>query len=147
MVRTYWEIFYLSLIGGILCLGFLVLGVVFIKKLFIGKRHGMLKFSVITVVLVFAVLVCGIKFLQCCKDYQYVVGGLFEEERAMVITCTYAKKDLDGNGQIINAKPKFLLVDRNETVVLYAQGVEIGKTYRIRYLPNTKICEVVRCLE
>jgi hypothetical protein len=144
MVKSFWSLFYLSLIGGLLFLILLVLELLFIKKLFLEKPHGWIKFAAVTAVILFFVALSGISFIQCCRDYHYVAGGTFEEENAKVIEFTYTKMDSDGNGQMTNTKPKFLLVDRNEYIVLYAKEVELGKTYLIRYYPNTKICEVIQ---
>ena len=144
MEKTYWEIFYLSLVGCILFVGLLILMLVFAKKLFVETKYGITKLSVFSISCLFLIALSGVNFLRCCKDYSYVTAGLYKEEKAKVLNFTYSKKDYDGNSQIINAKPEFWLIDHNESIVLYAKNVEIGKTYLIRYYPNTKICEVVQ---
>lgn len=144
MEKTYWEIFYLSLVGCILFMGLLILMLVFAKKIFVETKYGLTKLSALSISCLFLIALSGVNFIRCCKDYPYVTAGLYEEEKAKVLNFTYSKTDYDGNGQIINAKPEFWLIDHNESIVLYAKNVEIGKTYLIRYYPNTKICEVVQ---
>jgi hypothetical protein len=144
MEKTYWEIFFLSLIGCILFIGLLVLMLVFAKKVFFETKYGLIKLSALSILCLFVIALSSVNFVRCCKDYYYVANDSYEEDKAKVMEFTYSKKDYDGNGQIINAKPKFWLIDHNESIVLYAKNVEIGKTYLIRYYPNTKICEVVQ---
>lgn len=144
MEKTYWEIFFLSLIGCILFIGLLVLMLVFAKKVFFETKYGLIKLSALSILCLFVIALSSVNFVRCCKDYYYVANDSYEEVKAKVMEFTYSKKDYDGNGQIINTKPKFWLIDHNESIVLYAKNVEIGKTYLIRYYPNTKICEVVQ---
>lgn len=144
MVKSFWTLFCFSLVGVLLFLSLLVLELVFIRKLFLVKTYGLIKFAAVTAGLLFLLIISCVTFAQCCKDYHYIASGTFEEEKAKVVEFTYSKKDYDGNGQIINSKPRFLLVDQGKYIVLYAKDVELAKTYLIRYYPNTKICEVLQ---
>jgi hypothetical protein len=85
--------------------------------------------------------------VPCIKDYKYVSNNEYLEADAEVVEFTYAKRDLDGNGQMTYAKPKFYIEETNEYIVLHVKDVEVGEKYRIRYLPNTKICEVLYHIE
>lgn len=143
MENTYWALFYLSLGGVIVFLCLIVLGFVFRKQLFWGKPYGVMKLLASSTLFLFFVAISVVPFIRCCQDYQYVSGNTYCEEKAKVVTFTYSRKDYDGNGQMINAKPKFFLIDKEEYIVLNAKDVEIGKTYIIRYYPNTKICDVI----
>ena len=144
MAKSYWAIFYLSLAGCILLLGLLLLILIFMRRSFLAQKYGLIKLVAVSVILLVFFVFSGANFIRCCNDYHYVANGLFEEEKAKVLGFTYSKKDYAGNGQTINAKPKFYLIDQNEIIVLYAKDVEVGKTYLIRYYPNTKICEVLQ---
>ena len=69
------------------------------------------------------------------------------EDEATVVEFTCVRDDPDGNGQTQYSQPKFYIESKDEYIVLYVSNVEIGRKYRIRYLPNTKICEVIYCIE
>lgn len=144
MEKTYWEIFFLSLIGCILFIGLLVLMLVCRKKLFVESKYKLIQLLALATLCLLMIALSSVNFVRCCKDYRYVAKDSYEEDKAKVLDFKYSKKDYDGNGEIINAVPKFWLIDHNEIVVLHAKNVEIGKTYLIRYYPNTKICEVVQ---
>lgn len=122
----------------------LIVSLVFMKRLFLAKPYGLVKLAAVVVVFVFFVAVSCLNFVRCCRDYRYVTNDTYVEEKAKVVEFTYSKRDYDGNGQIINAKPKFLIVDKGEYIILNAKNVDVGKTYIIRYYPNTRICEIVQ---
>lgn len=143
MLKSYWTLFYLSLIGSLFFLCLLIWSLVLMRSLFLEKAYGLVKLAVVITLFLFLFIISGVNFVRCCKDYHYIYNGTFEKEEAKVIEFMYSKRDYDGNGQIINAKPKFLILDRNEYIVLNAKDVEIGKTYIICYYPNTKICKVI----
>ena len=77
------------------------------------------------------------------KDYKFVSNGEFLEDDGLVVEFTYIKNDLDGNGYTQYSKPKFYIEDKDKYIILNVANVEVGKTYRIRYLPNTKISEIL----
>ena len=112
MLKSFWTLFFLSLGGILLFLSLLVLDMVFIRKLFLAKAYGLIKFAAVAAGLLFLIIISSVTFVHCCMDYHYIASGTFEEEKAKVVEFTYSKKDYDGNGQIINSRPKFLLVDR-----------------------------------
>ena len=85
-------------------------------------------------------IVASVPFL--C-DYPMVSKGEGIVETAIVVEFTYENQNLDGNGEPIQAKPKFYIPSKN-TYVIKVANVEIGETYRIRYLPHTKICEILK---
>lgn len=143
MVEQYWQLFYLSLIGALLFAIVLLLGFVFTKRFFFKKKHGWLLLTVFSVILLFFVSLTTWNFVLCCKDYNYVINGTYIEAEAEVIEFTSIIKDTDGNGSVEYRKPKFYISETNEYLVLYTKNVEVGKTYIIRYYPNTRICEVI----
>ncbi len=142
MVEQYWKLFYSSLIGMIVLTVILVLGLIFVNNLFFTKKHGIPLFIVTITFLVFMIAFTAKDFILCCKDYNLVTSEAYIEVKAEMIEYTSVKKDSDGNGLIIYRKPKFYIPEENKYIILYTKDVEIGKTYTIRYYPNTKICEV-----
>ena len=143
MNKTYWTLFYLSLITLIAFITITILGIIFIKKIFLSKRNGIVYFIVSMLILVFLTILSANHFVLCLKDYNYASNNTYLEAKAKVVEFTNIKKDLDGDGKIHYSKPKFLLIETGEYIVLYAKNVSQGETYIIRYYPNTKICEVV----
>ena len=87
------------------------------------------------------------KFFLCCKDYKYFSTGTYIEVTGTVIDFMDIKRDYDGNGEIIYRKPKFLIAETGEYIVLNTKEVGKGETYTIKYYPNTKICEVTEYME
>ncbi len=147
MAKNYWTLCCLSLIGTIIFAFLFVLGLVFMKKLFGEKRYSILLLLTCSCITFSLCLLNTNNFIDCCKDYKYVAENTFIEETAIVVEFTVSRIDYDGNGERINSKPKFYLIDKDEYIVLYAKKVELNETYIIRYYPNTKICEIVTPIE
>lgn len=144
MINSYWILFYLSLIGTVLFTLFIILELIFMKKIFLNKKYGI--FILIVSICLFSTLsiLCASKFVLYFKDYEYVSNNTCIEEKAKVVEFTEIRFDYDGNGKTSYGKPKFYLIDKDEYIILNIKKVEIGKTYVIRYYPNTKICDVLR---
>lgn len=143
MVEDYWTLFYLTLIGAIVLISFFVLGFVFMKKLFLNKKYGIIKLIACSCVTLFSSALCVSNFSKCCKDYEYVAHNTYIQEKAKVVEFTESYIDYDGNGRRVNSKPRFYLIDKDEYIVLYTKDVEIGEIYIIRFYPNTKICDII----
>lgn len=117
-----------------------IIGIFFI--LFFRKRLSLKiwLFSVISMGLVTLFMVFAYA-IPCAKDYEYVKRDECIEIYGRVTEFTKSK---NSDGEIIYSRPKFLIVGTAEYIVFPScTGVEIGKTYKIQYLPNTKICEVI----
>lgn len=147
MVKNYWVLFCLTLVGMILFVFLFVMGFVFAKKIVSGKKYGVIMLLVCQCAFLTLSILCTNLFTLCCKDYRYVSSNSYIEEKATVVEFTSSKIDYDGNGRRRNSKPKFYLIEKDEYIVLYARDVEVGKTYTIRYYPNTKICDVQKIEE
>ena len=143
MVKTYWALFILSLMGSVIGIVLICLGIVFAKRWFFAKANGF--FSLILFFAFFlAITSFSIKIsINSYKDYDYVANDTYIEGVGTVIEFMDTRRDLDGNGQIEPRGPKFYFPDTEQTIVLHAKDVELGGTYRVRYYPNTKICEVI----
>ncbi len=143
MINNYWSLFNLSLIGTILFAIFIILELIFMKKIFLNKKYGI--FGLIVSICLFSTLgvLCASKFVLCYKDYEYVSNKTYIEEKAKVVRFTESHFDYDGNGEVSYSKPKFYLIDKDEYIILNIKEVEIGKTYVIRYYPNTKVSDVL----
>ena len=110
--------------------------------LFVKKKLKKSQFIGFCVALVFLASLSTYMFIPAMQDYEMVTSGDYLEETAVVICFTHAYSD-EGNPEIHYSQPKFYIPEKDEYVILHATNVEIGKTYRIRYYPHTKICEAV----
>lgn len=143
MQNQYWMEFgiYLSAIALSVILGVLVM-------ILFAKRKLSLKYCIgAALALTFLMFVSIYRFTFCAKDYELVKNDTFMEETLEMIEFTEVKRDWDGNGQISYLSPKFYNREKDEYIILYTKEVEVGKTYRIRYYPNTRICEILYCVD
>ncbi len=143
MIRNYWMLCCLAVVGTIIFALLFVLGLVFAKKVFLARKYGVILLVFFTCSSLLLTALCSHKFILCCKDYPYVMGNTYIEEKATVIEFTYSKFDYDGSGRVENRRPKFYLLEKDEYIVLPVINVEVGETYLIRYYPNTLICEII----
>lgn len=143
MIKNYWALFYLTLIGMIIFVSLFILGFVFSKKIFLDKKYGAILLIICSCISFALSTMCASKFTLCCKDYNYVSNNTYIEEKAKVVNFTVSCFDYDGSGRQENNKPKFYLIEKNEYIVLNVKDVELGETYVIRFYPNTKICDVI----
>ena len=139
MQKTYWTLFALGLLGIILSILIFILILVLTNKGVISKKYG----AVATAALLFTSILSLYLIIPCIKDYSLVSNSEFLEEEAIAVEFTYINRDPDGTGETQYSKPKFYIISKDKYVVLNIANIEIGKTYRIRYYPNTKIGEVV----
>ena len=147
MEQDFWALFFLTLIGSIVSFLTIILGTVFIKRIFLKKKYGIALFILFLCFFVALTGLCVRIFVLCYKDLDYVLNHTYIEEQAKVVDFMQKERDLDGNGQIDYRNPKFYLIEQDEYIVLHAKDVEINGIYIIRYYPNTKICEVVEKME
>ena len=147
MVRNYWALFYLTLIGMIIFVLLFILGFIFAKKVFLNKKYGIILLILCSCASFALSILCANTFTLCCKDYCYVSNNTYMEEKATVVAFTYSRIHYDGNGRRENSSPKFYLIEKDEYIVLHAKDVEVGQTYLIRFYPNTKICQVVEKIQ
>lgn len=142
MVRNYWTLFYVSLIGAVVCSGFLISIVIFAKKIFLNKKYGIISLIFFVAFMIFIIFLCVDQFILCCKDFNLVINDTYFEYEATVVEFTHVQRDLDGNGEIRYRKPKFYIQEKDEYVVLNVKDVILGETYIIKYYPYTKIGHV-----
>ncbi len=143
MVKDYWTLCYLTLIGMIIYASAFILGFIFAKKIFLDKKYGIIKLIICSCLSFSLCTLCVSIFTSCCKDYNYVYNNTYIEEKAKVVEFSVSRFEYDGNGRQEYSNPKFYLIEKDEYVVLHAKGVEVGETYIIRFYPNTKICDVI----
>lgn len=143
MEKTYWTLLSVSLCGLILSIVMIVLLAFLMFKGTISKKS----FILYLFVLLFTICLSTKTIVPCLKDYKYVHNKTYIEEEATVIEFTYIHNNLDGNGKIQYSKPKFFVERTNEYIVLYTSEVDLGAKYKIRYYPNTKICEIQHQIE
>ena len=143
MEKYYWILFVLGISGIILLFLLMIVCIILEKKKKISR-----KFLFISLIFSFIGFVLSLYvFIPCIKDYKFVVNDNYFEEDAVVVEFTKTKRDLDGNGQTNCSEPKLYIENKNEYIILYTSSVEIGKKYRIKYLPNTKLCDIMYCIE
>lgn len=143
MIETYWST---VIVFSVL----IILSVSLALLISILTIRGSLtkKFGIISLVLILLTLILIIWYvIPVAKDYKFVSNNEFIEVEAVVVEFAYVRDDLDGNGHTEYSKPKFYIEDKNEYVILKVANVELGKKYKIRYLPNSRICEVVYPIE
>ena len=138
LFKNYWGQVNFSCFYCLLC----VILILIFSILFFLKRLPlkMWLISVISLGLVIIFVVFKL-VIPSAKDYKYVEEGRYIEIYGRMIEYT---KQRDSDGTIIYSNPKFLIVGTDEYIVLPScTGVEVGKTYKIQYLPNTKISVIV----
>ena len=77
MVKNYWTLFYLTLIGMIVFALLFVLGFIFAKKIFLDKKYGIILLIVCSCVSFVLSTLCASKFTLWCKDYNYVANNKY----------------------------------------------------------------------
>ena len=138
MLTEYWLLFALSVTGLASAGVFAVL----CTCLFVKKKLNKPYFIGFCVALLFLATLGTYLFIPAALDFDMVISGEYLEETAVVICFTHANSD-EADPEIHYSQPKFYIPEKDEYVILNAANVEIGKTYRIRYYPHTKICEAV----
>ena len=131
---------------------FILISIVVIIVLTVLKVKRVTKLSnnsmFCVVLLLIMILLFSMKEMYVlAQDYSMVINGEYEEEDMLLVDYLNIHEDLDGNGQTSYTKPKFYIESKDEYIVLYLTDLEIGKTYRIRYYPNSKIAEVLYCVD
>ena len=143
MQKTYWSLFGLSLTGIILSVILFLALIILLSKHILSVKYFVCYTSIILLVAIASIYI----FIPCMKDYNFAKNNIFMEENLTVVEFTYVRGDPDGNGKIQYSAPRFYIQDKNEYIILYTADVEIGKTYRVRFFPNTRICEVLYCIK
>ena len=138
MLTEYWLHFALSVTGLTSVVIFTVLG----TCLFVKKKLSKSSFIGFCVEFLFLATLSTYMFIPAMQDYEMATSGECLKETAVVVCFTHAYSD-EGDPEIHYSKAKFYIPEKDEYVILHATNVEIGKTYRIRYYPHTKICEAV----
>lgn len=140
MQNQYWTEFGLCLSSIVLSF---ILGV--LVMILFAKRKLSLKYCISAELVLTVLLLVGIyRFTFCAKDYELVKNDAFMEETLEMIEFTETYRD---DGYISYSCPKFYNREKDEYIILYTTDVEVGKTYRIRYYPNTRICEILYCVD
>ncbi len=140
MQNQYWIEFgvYLSAIVSSVILGVLVI-------IQFAKRKLSLKYCISAELVLTILLFVGIyRFTFCAKDYELVKNDTFMEETLEMIEFTETYRD---DGYVSYLCSKFYNREKDEYIILYTTDVEVGKSYRIRYYPNTGICEILYCVD
>lgn len=142
MYRTYWT-------SLVLLAVFILLSIVFTVLILILTGKGILnkKFLFSTIFLLLVLFFSIYSIIPYIKDYKFISQGIFLEDTATVVEFTYTKKHFDGNGESQFSEPKFYIESKDQYIILKVSDVSLGKKYKIRYLPNTRICEILKCLD
>ena len=149
MEKTYWLGFYLFLIGTLLGAIILILLPYWIKLL-VRKRMEIYQFIFLVGAGIFLCTFGTCTFCNLYKDYELVSNHEYLEDDCTLIEYTLIKNDGGTDtspGEDHYLKPKFYIADKDEYIILDLTDLEIGKTYRIRYYPNSQIAEVLYCVD
>lgn len=139
MSKNYLILLGLSLIGLITFLSTFIVLIIFFKRIITSNKYGFLILILLSLVMI---VISSNIFIRCYKDFKYYRSGTCIEHIGTVVEFTYIKRDYDGTGELMNRKPKFFIAETGEYIVLNTKNVIVGETYKIKYYPNTKICEV-----
>jgi hypothetical protein len=142
MNRNYWTGLNAAVVGiSISTVLLIVVYILFRKQV---MKYGQALFLNIGALIA---LVLSIDFVvPYVKDYKYVINDQYIEISARMIEFTEVRYDAD-SGQVNYSRPRFYIEDKDEYIILGIKDVEEGRTYLIRYYPNTKLCEVVNLIE
>ena len=144
MIKNYLTLFWISLIGTIVFSLILIFLIVFCKKIITARKYGLIVLFFLSLI----ILAISLSTFSCClKDYKYYYTGTYMEFTGTVIDFMDVHRDYDGNGELTYSKPKFLIEETNEVIVLNAKNVALGEKYTVKYFPNTKICEITKHLK
>ena len=149
MEKEYWFLFCLFLIVMLLGAIALILLPYWIKLL-VRKRMEIYQFILLIGVGVFSLILGAPNFVVYYKDYELVSNHEYLEDDCTLIEYTLIENDGGTDtspGEDHYLKPKFYIADKDEYIILDLTDLEIGKTYRIRYYPNSQIAEVLYCVD
>lgn len=140
--------FWLILISSSILLLMVFIGIVLCvknrKRIVDNENNANILFK-LAIIPVFLVLVYfGQTFINCCKDYKYVRNDTYIEVEAEVIRYTYVKRaNWESTEDYVVEDPLFYIAETDEYIILDVKNVKVGKTYLIRFYPNSRICEIV----
>lgn len=114
------------------------------KRIVQGESDVKLRFGLLVIPAFLVLVYFGQTFINCCKDYKYVKNDTYIEAEAEVIRYTYfSRANWESTEDYIFEDPLFYIAETDEYIILDAKNVKIGKTYLIRFYPNTRIYEIV----
>lgn len=114
------------------------------KRIVDNENNANILFK-LAIIPVFLVLVYfGQTNINCWKDYKYVRNDTYIEVEAEVIRYTYVKRaNWESTEDYVVEDPLFYIAETDEYIILDVKNVKVGKTYLIRFYPNSRICEIV----
>ena len=137
MERQYWSLFIILIIALIGLFGCCLFS--FVMYL---KRKCDIRFFIAAIVIIGLACVYTVKHLiPLIKDLDMVSKHEYVEDIGTVVEFTEVRKTNEGNGQIDYSKPLFYIPEKETYIILYLKEVQVGKTYRIKYYPHSKIAE------
>ncbi|MBQ8896318.1 MAG: hypothetical protein IJY88_05965 [Clostridia bacterium] len=140
--------FWLILISSSILLLMVFIGIVLCvknrKRIVDNENNANILFK-LAIIPVFLVLVYfGQTNINCWKDYKYVRNDTYIEVEAEVIRYTYVKRaNWESTEDYVVEDPLFYIAETDEYIILDVKNVKVGKTYLIRFYPNSRICEIV----
>ena len=137
MEKKYLEIFWLSIGGVLICIIFSIVLAVLLYKKVVSMGKCQLIFAVIALMLTIGL--SGYMLCLCCKDYKYYSSGTCLEAVGTVVEFARVRQAEDG--EMLYSMPIFLIEKTGEHIKLSVKA-EKGKTYYLKYYPNTRICEI-----
>lgn len=138
-MEKYWIFFWLGLIGAFAAFGGSVL-------FLLWKRNGRIRYLSSLVFLVIAVVMTIELVIPLAKDYPMAAAGEYIEVEVTTIEFVGSHRNM-ANPFVVDSYGSTLCYvhDTDEYVVFPFSDVRVslGKTYRIRYLPNSMLCSII----
>ena len=143
--EEYWQSVTILVLLGILSIIVIIPICILTKK---GRLWKPIISAGVSIFMVLMASLCVYLLIPLAKDYRYISSGEIMEDNLTVIEFTDIHA-YDEFGGLRYTEPKFYIESKDEYIVLNGTDdiFEVGVTYRIRYLPNSKKCEVLYRIE
>lgn len=139
MEKTYWSLFIFLVIAIIGLVGCFTVFCVTCAK----KKFNFRNCIIMGVIIGGACIFCVKSLIPLLQDFDMVLRHEYIEDIGTVIEFTESYRDLDGNGRMTYSKPRFYIPEKDMYIILYLKEVQVGKKYKIKYYPYSKIAEAI----
>lgn len=142
MITGYWFIFNSAAVLFALSLVMFFLGAL-VRKGLKESKYRKTKMTIYYVFCALLALFSARHALLCALDMEYVKEQKFTVIECRVESFTYIREGNSPDDPVLK-NPKVVNLATGESLVLHLGGVEVDGIYTVRYLPHTKLAEVVK---
>lgn len=145
LIKMYYTTFWFYLIATVILIlvGALITILIFKNKISIWSKNKLnIGFSAMIIILLSVCFFTGYKFSLHVMDYKYVKNKDFLIFEGEMIGYTSIREGNSPDDPIYGF-PVFRNKNTDEEVAFIVGATEIGKSYRLIYLPNTKIAQIL----